>query len=61
MPRADSSIKLEAKKLLFDVIAFRKRPIHGYDAIGHQTVWETVRNDLPILKAEAEQLLAEER
>ena len=121
MPRADSSMKLEAKKLLFDVIkacddveqfttgkalddylagemlraaverkfeiigealvrlrakdeetfrqisasqqaiAFRNRLIHGYDAIDHQTVWETVRNDLPTLKAEAERLLAEER
>lgn len=121
MPRADSSMKLEAKKLLFDVIkacddveqfttgkalddylagemlraaverkfeiigealvrlrakdeetfrqisasqqaiTFRNRLIHGYDAIDHQTVWETVRNDLPTLKAEAEHQLAEER
>ena len=61
MPRADSSMKLEAKKLLFDVITFRNRLIHGYDAIDHQTVWETVRNDLPTLKAEAEQLLAEDQ
>ena len=107
MPRADSSMKLEAKKLLFDVIkacddveqfttgkalddylagemlraaverkfeiigealvrlrakdeetfrqisasqqaiTFRNRLIHGYDAIDHQTVWETVRTTCP--------------
>jgi uncharacterized protein with HEPN domain len=40
-------------------IAFRNRLVHGYDAIDHQTVWETVQNDLPTLKAEAEKLLAE--
>ena len=121
MPRAGSSMKLEAKKLLFDVIkacceveaftagkayddylasemlraaverkfeiigealfrlrekdqetfqqisasqqaiAFRNRLVHGYDAIDHQTVWETVRNGLPTLKAEAEQLFGNER
>ena len=42
-------------------IAFRNRLVHGYNAIDHQTVWETVRNDLPTLKAEAEQLLGDER
>jgi uncharacterized protein with HEPN domain len=41
-------------------IAFRNRLVHGYDSIDHQTVWETVRNDLPLLKAEAEQLLGDE-
>jgi uncharacterized protein with HEPN domain len=41
-------------------ISFRNRLIHGYDAIDHRTVWETVRNDLPRLKAEAEQLLVDE-
>jgi uncharacterized protein with HEPN domain len=123
MPRASLFMKLEAKKLLFDVItacrdieeftagkvfndylenemsraaverkfevigealvrlrakdhetfqrisasqramAFRNRLVHGYDAIDHQAVWETVRNDLPTLKAEAEaeQLLGDER
>jgi uncharacterized protein with HEPN domain len=40
-----------------DAIAFRNRLVHGYDAIDHQTVWETVKNDLPDLKIEAEQLL----
>ena len=38
-------------------IAFRNRVVHGYDAIDNQTVWETIRNDLPALKSEAEQLL----
>ena len=39
-------------------IEFRNRVVHGYDAIDHQTVWETVRNDLPSLKLESEQLLS---
>jgi len=42
-------------------IAFRNRLVHGYDAIDHQIVWETVQNDLPTLKVEAEQLLGDER
>ena len=42
-------------------IAFRNRLVHGYDAIDHRTVWETVQNDLPTLKAEAEHLLGDER
>ena len=42
-------------------IAFRNRLVHGYDAIDHWTVWETLQNDLPTLKAQAEQLLGDER
>ncbi len=38
-----------------------KPPRAPYDATDHQTVWETVRNDLPMLKAEVHRLLAEER
>jgi uncharacterized protein with HEPN domain len=40
-------------------VAFRNRLVHGYDVIDHETVWQTVQNDLPKLKAEAEQLLGE--
>jgi uncharacterized protein with HEPN domain len=31
-------------------IAFRNRLVHGYDAIDHKTVWETVQNDLAASK-----------
>ena len=41
-------------------IAFRNRLVHGYNAIDHKTLWETVQNDLPALKTEAEQLLSDE-
>jgi uncharacterized protein with HEPN domain len=45
----------------YRAIAFRNRLVHGYDAIDHQIVWETVQNDLPTLRVEAEQLLGDER
>ena len=32
--------------------------VHGYYTISHETVWETVENDLPELKKQIEKLLA---
>lgn len=42
-----------------DIIDFRNLLVHGYDVINDRLVWETVTDDLPILRREAEALLAE--
>jgi uncharacterized protein with HEPN domain len=55
--RAKDRDTFDRIKVSEDAIAFRNRLVHGYDAVDHQTVWETVKNDLPDLKIEAEQLL----
>jgi uncharacterized protein with HEPN domain len=54
----ETFLKISASQ---QAISFRNRLVHGYDAIDHETVWETVQNDRPTLRAEAEQLLGEER
>ncbi len=43
------------------IIAFRNRLIHGYDLVDDALVWDTIRNHLPVLKAEVVALLAEEQ
>lgn len=42
------------------IIAFRNRLIHGYATIVTDVVWAIIVEDLPQLRAEVEQLLAEE-
>lgn len=39
------------------VVDTRNRIIHGYDKISNEIVWDIIRNDLPVLKAEVTQLL----
>ncbi len=39
------------------IIGFRNRLIHGYDAVDHAIVWDVVKNKLPLLKAEVDSLL----
>ena len=41
-----------------DIYGMRNRLLHGYFAINLRTVWTTIQNDLPLLKA---QLLAAKR
>ena len=41
------------------IIAFRNVLVHGYTTLNHERVWETVRDDLPVVRAAAEALLAE--
>ena len=38
------------------IIGFRNRLIHGYDAVDHAIVWDVVKNKLPLLKAEVDSL-----
>jgi uncharacterized protein with HEPN domain len=39
------------------IIGFRNRLIHGYDAVDHGIVWDVVKNKLPLLKQEVDALL----
>jgi uncharacterized protein with HEPN domain len=42
-----------------EVIAFRNVLVHGYAVVDHKIVWRVIAEDLPVLKARAESLLAE--
>jgi uncharacterized protein with HEPN domain len=39
------------------IIGFRNRLIHGYDAVDRGIVWDVVKNKLPLLKQEVVALL----
>jgi uncharacterized protein with HEPN domain len=39
------------------VAGMRDRVSHGYDAIDHQTLWDAVQDDVPVLLATVEQML----
>lgn len=39
------------------IIGFRNRLIHGYDAVDHAIVWDVVKTKLPLLKEEIDLLL----
>ena len=41
-----------------NIIAFRNRIIHGYDSVDEVIVWSTIQNNLPLLLAEVEKLMA---
>jgi uncharacterized protein with HEPN domain len=40
------------------IIGFRNVLIHGYSLVKHERVWDIVQNELPVLVAEVEALLA---
>jgi len=42
-----------------EIIAFRNRLIHGYSFVADAVVWSVVESDLPLLRTEVEDLLAE--
>jgi uncharacterized protein with HEPN domain len=39
------------------IIGFRNRLIHGYDAVDHAIVWDVVKTKLPLLRGEIDLLL----
>ncbi len=41
------------------IIAFRNILVHGYSMLRHDRVWSVVREHLPVLLAEVQQLLAQ--
>lgn len=42
-----------------DMAGMRDRIIHGYDNVHLQTVWDTVKNRIPIVKPQIQQILAD--
>ena len=41
------------------IIGFRNVLIHGYSTVKHDLTWDVVQNELPTLRRELEQLLAQ--
>lgn len=56
LSQRDESV-FEKIPLAPQIIGFRNRLIHGYDAVDDQIVWDVVQNKLPLLKQEVEELL----
>lgn len=42
------------------IIGFRNALIHGYDVVNHDTVWGILKDWLPVLLVEVEELLREQ-
>ena len=40
------------------IIAFRNQLIHGYGVVRHEITWDIVENKLPVLRSNAQTLLA---
>src|SRR5438105_4749892 len=40
------------------IISFRNVLIHGYSQVNHKTTWDIVLDDLPVLRAELDDLLS---
>lgn len=53
--KVDSQISISTLRRIIDT---RNRIIHGYDTVSAEIIWGIVIKDLPVLKLEAEQLLA---
>lgn len=50
------SMQLSNSRIIVDT---RNRIIHGYDTVSDEVIWGIIKNHLPILKLEIEQLLGE--
>ena len=42
-----------------DMAGMRDRIIHGYDKVNFRTVWDTVKNRIPVVKPQIQQILAD--
>lgn len=42
-----------------DIIGFRNILIHGYASVNHRIVWGVIEMDLPVLRREVDELMAE--
>ena len=45
---------------LREIVGLRNRVIHGYDVVDDRIIWDTVKNDLPLLQAHISELIGEE-
>jgi uncharacterized protein with HEPN domain len=54
--KMDSEIKISKARSIVDM---RNRVIHAYDSINDTIVWKIATVDIPLLKAEVDELLAE--
>ena len=41
------------------IIGLRNAVVHGYSRINYLTVWQTIRESVPVLRAEVAELLAQ--
>ena len=41
------------------IVGFRNVLVHGYDLVDDRTVWDTIKNNLPVLLSEVEELRQE--
>jgi len=41
------------------IISFRNVLVHGYDLVEHKIVWEVIKENVPVLKEQVEELLKE--
>ena len=54
--KQDVEIKISDSR---KIVAVRNRIIHGYDSVSDELIWGIISKQLPILKAEVENLLGE--
>jgi uncharacterized protein with HEPN domain len=54
----DAAVELMPKQPWHDIRGMGNWFRHGYDRVDLDTVWDTIRNNLPALKADAERALA---
>lgn len=62
---AHSELSAEAKESLTnipwkEIYGMRNRIVHGYSEVSMDVVWETIRDDIPVLRAELKSILDEE-
>jgi uncharacterized protein with HEPN domain len=54
--KLDPEFKLSRAK---EIIAFRNRVIHAYDAVDDNLVWKIIQKDLPVLRDEILKIISE--
>ena len=59
LTQAKDPILDQAITELRQIIAFRNILVHGYAVVQHRTVWDAIHDDLPLLKKQVEDLLAQ--
>lgn len=58
-PRISLIGLVELEHYLSDLLGMSDRIIHGYDAVDLQIVWDVVKQDIPEIKPQIQQILAD--